>query len=88
MRLPQSYIHPLCICNLAGADGDVSIQWAEETGKVEIIGAPSVAMHVTEAEQRDKFCLDASLLQSLTDCSLPNLFTWGRRRRKKQHNFE
>ena len=87
MRLPQSYIHPLCICNLTGTDGDVSVQWAQETGKVEIIGAPSVAMHVTEAEERDKLSLDASLLQSLTDCSLPDVLTWGRRRRKK-HNFE
>ena len=79
-----TYIHPLSISNLTGADGDVSAQWAEETSKVEIVDAPPVAMHVTEAEQRDKLCLDASLFQSLTDCSLPDIFTWARRKKKEQ----
>ena len=45
-----TYIHPLGVCNLSRIDGDVGGERAKETGKVNVVCAPTVSVHVTETE--------------------------------------
>ena len=45
-----TYIHPLGICNLRWMDGNVGGERSKKTGKVDIVCAPAIAMHVSEAE--------------------------------------
>ena len=45
-----TYVHPLGVGNLSRVEGYVGGEGTEETGKVDVVCAPAIAVHVPETE--------------------------------------